>query len=263
MTAPVTVAAAAATHVGLVRTTNQDCLHVAGWSSSRSGARLQMDVPQRAVLAVIDGMGGQPGGELASWTVSRSLNEFRFDADTTIDDIGAAVRQLSDDVREAGRATVGHSRMGATIAGIAFAPCGIVLFNVGDSSILRISGDYVGQLAEIDRVGAHSVGQCLGGTEHPTAVDAHEMMFDPRDHETLILCTDGLTDCVDVDRVAELAKQFDGIGLAQALIAAACESGAPDNVSVIVVDITAEPGRAPVGAEESVAGEVTAAGTDS
>ncbi|MFI8774641.1 PP2C family protein-serine/threonine phosphatase [Gordonia sp. NPDC062954] len=189
------------------------------------------------MIAVIDGMGGQPGGDLAAWTASRRLGELRLGNATSPDEVGEAIQQLSDHVLEVGRATEGHALMGAVIAGLVCADTGLFLFNVGDCSILRTSGDYVGELAEIDSAGEHAVGQCLGGTEHPVAIDAHPIAYTPAQPERLILCSDGLTRCVDTAQIGDLAGELDGPDLVRALIAAATRAGAPDNVTIAVVDI--------------------------
>ncbi|RHW25415.1 serine/threonine-protein phosphatase [Nocardioides immobilis] len=233
---------AAITHVGVVRTENQDCLHVAGWSSRQSGARLTMDLEAGGVLAVIDGMGGHVGGALASWSASRALGDLRLDTATGPSQVNRLVQGVSDAVREQGQLTEGHAAMGATIAGLVLGPAGLLIFNVGDCSILRLRDGYAGQLAVIDRVGDPDrpsvIGQCLGGSPQPTAIDAHADWFHPVDVERLVLCSDGLTDCVTTKEIVALAEAPVPIDdAARALIAAAVRNGAPDNVSVIVADV--------------------------
>jgi hypothetical protein len=49
---------AANTHVGLVRTSHQDAIHLNGWTASSSGAKIQMDLSGSGVAAVIDDTGG-------------------------------------------------------------------------------------------------------------------------------------------------------------------------------------------------------------
>lgn len=239
------VSVAATTHVGVARTENQDCLHVGGWSSQRSGARLELDVGSSGVVAVVDGMGGHVGGRLASWTAARALDDLRLDAATDPAAVNRILQQVSDAVRAHGAATVGHGSMGATIAGFVVTGRGLLLFNVGDCSILRVRDGYVGQLAAIDRVeGADRSGivaQCLGGTPHPTAVDAHAVWFSPVGRERLVLCSDGLTDCVPNSEIALLVEGVGSLGdIAASLVAAAVRRGAPDNISVIVAEVSVD-----------------------
>lgn len=241
MTTRPTIHVRATTHVGMVRTINQDCLHVAGWSSSLSGTQIAMPVPPRSVVAVIDGMGGQPGGDCASWTASRALGDARLERSATATDIGAKIQWVSDVVRTVGQSTQGYSRMGATIAGVAFTDAGMILFNVGDCSILQIDRTGVSQLAEIDRIGAHSVGQCLGGTEKPTAIDAHPIVFQPREREQLLLSTDGLTDCLTLDQIGQIIAGAGESDPLSELVRAACAAGAPDNISLALVTVAYVP----------------------
>lgn len=236
------VHAAATTHVGVVRSENQDCLALAGWSTQLSGARLDLELPPGTSAAVIDGMGGHPGGDHASRTAAHAIGMHRLGAATHPDEVGALVQRVSDTVRETGQATEGHAAMGATIAGVVVTEDALLLFNVGDCSILRIRDGYVGQLAVIDRVDptgrSSMIGQCLGGSPQPTAVDAHPDRFVPVGPERLVLCSDGLTDCVPNATIATVAASGVPRGdAARGLVAAAIRAGAPDNVSVIVVDV--------------------------
>jgi protein phosphatase len=54
--------------------------------------------------------------------------------------------------------------------------------------------------------------------------------------DQVLLCTDGLTEVVDDDRIAAvLAAQADGDDACRALIAAANQGGGPDNVTVVLL----------------------------
>jgi protein phosphatase len=54
----------------------------------------------------------------------------------------------------------------------------------------------------------------------------------------VLLCSDGLTEVVDDDRIAEvLAAQADGDGACRALIAAANDAGGPDNVTIVLLRV--------------------------
>ncbi|MFT4187317.1 MAG: protein phosphatase 2C domain-containing protein [Aeromicrobium sp.] len=232
---------AARTHIGLTRTSHQDSVHLDGWTASSHDAHATLDLRGRGVVAVIDGMGGHPGGETASRVASAALADLDLAsaADTTT--VDAIVQRVSDTVRETGARTEGYASMGATIAGFVVREEELLLFNVGDCSILRLRDGYVGQLALIDRVERGDgrpgvVAQSLGGTPTPTAVDAHADRFTPAPDDLLIVCSDGLTDPVGHEEIAALADQHpDPETLARHLVAAACRAGGPDNISVVVV----------------------------
>jgi protein phosphatase len=56
--------------------------------------------------------------------------------------------------------------------------------------------------------------------------------------DQVLLCSDGLTEVVDEERIAEvLAGQADGDGACRALIAAANDAGGPDNVTVVLLRV--------------------------
>lgn len=232
---------AASTHLGLVRTSHQDCLHIDGWTASSSGSRLQYDLDGHGVVAVIDGMGGHAGGEVAARTTSAHLADCRLANTTSPEDVDQILQQVSDHVRGIGAITEGHANMGATIAGFVVTPHDLLLFNVGDCSILRITDGFVGQLAvidrnEVDESGRTLLTQCLAGSPQATVVDAHAERFVPRGTDVLVLCSDGLTDIVDDATIGQIvAESADEVQIADELVAEACRAGAPDNVSVIVV----------------------------
>ncbi|MCD9152790.1 PP2C family protein-serine/threonine phosphatase [Aeromicrobium duanguangcaii] len=231
----------AATHLGLVRTSHQDCLHIDGWTASSSGSRLRHHLDGHGVVAVIDGMGGHAGGEVAARITSAHLADCRLANATSAEDVDQILQQVSDHVRGVGAITEGHANMGATIAGFVVTPDDLLLFNVGDCSILRITDGFVGQLAVIDRTDVDASGrtrltQCLGGATQATVVDAHAERFAPREADVLVLCSDGLTDVVDDATIGRIvAHSKDVVQISDELVSAACRAGAPDNVSIVAV----------------------------
>lgn len=238
----VAVEVAAGTHVGVVREQNQDCLHIDGWSTSASGARMTRSLREPSIVAVIDGMGGHPGGDLASWMVSKLLTDLRIATSPRPVDLNAGIQSVSDRVREAGSATEGYAHMGATIAGFVVGKDALMLFNVGDCSILRIRDGYIGQLAHIDRPGgsmSNVVNQCLGGSPQAVSVDSHATTLEILRPERLILCSDGLTDAIPDAALAQLCCDLtEPAALVGELINTAIRAGAPDNISLIIADIT-------------------------
>ncbi|MFW8584384.1 PP2C family protein-serine/threonine phosphatase [Rhizobium beringeri] len=82
---------------------------------------------------------------------------------------------------------------------------------------------------------AHIVTRAIGASDH-LVVETTEVSFRPGD--ALILCSDGLTDCVADAEITALMNAVSTPPVAcQRLISAALDNGAPDNVSVIVVQI--------------------------
>jgi len=81
---------------------------------------------------------------------------------------------------------------------------------------------------------AHVVTRAIGAAER-LDVDSVEVPLKPGDY--LLLCSDGLTDCVaEPEIIVQLSAPTPDVAC-QRLIAAALHNGAPDNVSVVVVRI--------------------------
>lgn len=235
----------ASTNIGRVREMNQDALFVDGWASSKSGTQLMrtFDSQSEVLVAVIDGMGGHPGGDHASWTAARALANLQASELSSPALVDAAVQTVSDSVRSQAVATEGHASMGATIAGLVLRRRETIVFNVGDCSIFRFTDGYLGQLAEIDRiVGTDGrkgvVSQCLAGSPNPTRINAHATSVAVHPGESLLLCSDGLTDCVPETDIATVLSESAPQDAVDRLIAAALEAGAPDNVSIILVAVS-------------------------
>jgi protein phosphatase len=131
-------------------------------------------------------------------------------------------------------------------------------FNIGDSRLYRsgeagleqvsVDHSYVQELvdsgrlspAEARRHPERSVITCALGVEAAYRPDF--WLFPAEPGQRFLLCSDGLTDEVgDADISALLARADHPQIAADALVAAALHAGAADNVSVIVVDVRANP----------------------
>ena len=135
---------------------------------------------------------------------------------------------------------------GTTVVGAALSPDGLLHFNVGDSRAYHFSADQLIRLSEDDvpagttgpRPGRsnHGVTQCLGGTFGPGLLDPHVSTKPPlRRHETLLLCSDGLTDMVaetDIEQALRIAVEPETCVMR--LLQLALDGGGEDNISIIV-----------------------------
>ena len=83
----------------------------------------------------------------------------------------------------------------------------------------------------------HVVTRALSGGEDPE-VEITELDIQPGDR--LLICSDGLSGVVPVDRLAEIIGRMDPLDkTCQALIDAANQAGGPDNITVAVLQIEA------------------------
>ena len=234
----------AGTDVGLARSGNEDS-YLCG----------------RTVFAVADGLGGHQGGEVASAMAVEPLAALDGRAFT---DAGQAAEALAAAVGEANRAILQRARedralwgMGTTVTAAAVAADRLLqLAHVGDSrAYLLRGGGPLRQLTEDHTAVAEAVGRGLltraQAAVHPQrGVVTRAVGLDPgvrvdtppplelAEGDQVLLCSDGLTEVVDEERIAEvLAGQADGDGACRALIAAANDAGGPDNVTVVLLRV--------------------------
>src|SRR5262245_6093698 len=117
-----TLSAAMATDIGRVRTNNED--------SSFAGRRL---------VAVADGIGGLPAGELASQIAIAALQP--LEAADVIDPLPAlrkAVQAANARILELSDSNPAVEGMGTTVTALLLAPGGLGLVHVGDSRAYRL-----------------------------------------------------------------------------------------------------------------------------
>ena len=234
------------TDVGLRRHENQDTFAV--------------ETIGKSVAAVVcDGMGGAEGGQIASTlAVETFMKELRalLREDMSVEQLrelaSFCVAQANTAVYE--RALENDCRgMGTTLVSAVAGEKGTVVCNVGDSraylfrggEITRITHDHsvVQTLVESGNITAEEarthpnrnlITRALG-TEEVTQCDAFEVSFQRGDK--LLLCTDGLVvTATDEDICRAVCSGKSSKQDLDDLIALAKAQGAPDNVTVVLVD---------------------------
>ena len=233
--------AAAVSHVGRIRTENQDSGYV--------GAYLSF---------VADGMGGHAGGDVASAIVTRKARE----ADRRYDSPEEAAQALADALRAGNdalqEAMVEHpelSGMGTTASGVIRVGDRVGIAHIGDSRIYRyrvgaleqLSTDhtFVQKLVDAGRITREEaehhprrnvVMRVLGNVETNPEIDT--MVVDTLPGDRWLVCSDGLSSYVDEERIRFILEQgLDAPSTVQRLVNESLSRGAPDNVTVVVVDI--------------------------
>jgi serine/threonine protein phosphatase Stp1 len=227
------------THVGRVRTNNEDgyCLR-----------------PERAFWVVADGMGGHEKGEWASGAIVEAAQALSIS-----DDFEAACLGIADMIHAANayiheEAEQRGIQMGSTFVGLHLSGGQFGLFWVGDSRayVLRdgmlhqLSRDHSQVQAMVDRglitaeeAAGHPMSHVLAravGVQAEVEVDA--IVDEAMPGDVFLLCSDGLTNRVSD---AEIAAALDGHPHQEALdylIALTLERGAPDNVTAIIVGVS-------------------------
>ncbi len=227
---------AAITHVGTVRTANQDAV---------------LDRPARGLWCVADGMGGHSAGELASARLIETLDALSAERLST-DGVIAAVREVNLELTSLGKAR--NTTIGSTIAVLLANGATMTALWAGDSRIGRLRQ---GQFEWLTR--DHSFVQELidRGEITPEQADRHPMRhlitrvvgvdpdpgvealaLDVRAGDVLLVCSDGLIHAVPEAEIGQQLGQPDPHATVKSLLATALHNGARDNVSAVVVRVT-------------------------
>ncbi|MFJ3792319.1 PP2C family protein-serine/threonine phosphatase [Kitasatospora sp. NPDC090091] len=249
------IAVSALSHEGLVRKRNEDSLTVGPWTLcatvTTNPQTLLFPLGPPCVVAVADGLGGHPGGEVASALVARELAA----AGPALDG-EEAVRETLQACNRAVYAVAagdpGLAAMGTTVAGLVLLAEQAVAFNVGDSRVYRVADDGLRRVSVDDspppppgRRTTAMVTQTLGGSFGLTFVEPHVRSAPLAAGDRYLVCSDGLTDPVPEEELAELlarhradVERGDGRAAFE-LWKAAIEAGGPDNISLALVRIGA------------------------
>ena len=226
---------------GLIREGNQDAVY--------AGPRL---------LAVADGMGGMAAGDVASNLAIAAMAPLDEDVpgDSLVDALRSAVEIANQNLRDAVDANPALEGMGTTLTGMLFSGTKFAMVHVGDSRAYMLRDDEFSQLTKDDTYVQMLVDQGLIRPEeagsHPRRavvtqalqgepVSPSYVIVEPVAGDRWLLCSDGLTTVVAPERIeVELLAHSDPQQAAEALVRLALEGGGPDNVTVIVADLTTD-----------------------
>ena len=242
----------AVSHVGKIRQNNQD--------SGYAGAQL---------FVVADGMGGHAGGDVASAIALKRVMEAdrqyvsAADAEFALQSaLSAANTMLAETVFEHPELT----GMGTTVSAILRSGSQVAIAHIGDSRIYllrdgtlkQITADhtFVQRLVDSGRITPEEAAvhprrsvlmRVLGDVDAAPEIDT--TVFDVLPGDRWLLCSDGLSSYVSDDKIAHaLTVQTAVKDAADRLVKESLDQGAPDNVTVVIVDIddTGESGSSPV-----------------
>lgn len=199
------------------------------------------------VLAVADGLGGHPAGDLASQMVTSQLAR-RAGALVSEEAIEGAVREINTGVYQAMAARLELAGMGSTLAGLAVHDGWVAWFNVGDSPVFVWDPPYLAQLSPADVPQGEARGrvtQTLGGLNTFCEIDPHVGTEKFRAPARYLVCSDGLAGVLDVADI-EAVMGRPAMETVDALLAEVADRGSPDDCSLIILDLSspeAEPVR--------------------
>ncbi|WP_435746613.1 PP2C family protein-serine/threonine phosphatase [Nocardioides sp. SYSU DS0663] len=237
--------------VGLVRSNNEDSGFVGG-----------------GLCLVADGVGGAAAGEVASATAAQAFLDAVASGVGDPEEVFARATDLARaGIRRAIQRDLSRLGMATTLTAVLSDGDRVVLGHVGDSRAYRLRGGTLVRLSTDHTYVAHLLesGQLRAGdlARHPWRnVVLRSLDGDPAEQEIdvvavdvvvgdrLLLCSDGLSDLVSEERIAELLGGPRTDDAARLLLEEALAAGGRDNVTCVVVDVVED--REPPTGEDAV-----------
>lgn len=234
------------THVGMVRSNNEDSLLIR----------------EPYLFAVADGMGGYAAGEIASRATLKAFElatyKLRHEQDTDVEKILAdAFDKANEHICLMSAKNQSYAGMGTTLTAL-YLPGDDTAYaaHVGDSRLYLFRNRALSQVTQDHSYVADLVAkgkltdkeafshpqknmllQAIGAEEHIRTDIIH---FAVEAGDILLLCSDGLSDMLRDNEIADVLEQNDLAAAADILLAKVLENGGRDNVSFIMIALAAE-----------------------
>ena len=235
--------AGTATHTGRIRASNQDAVGMVD-----------------DLFVVADGMGGHRGGEVAAAEAVGALMVGLERADRA--GLVAAVRAANRSILERAAVEPDLSGMGTTLCALAVVDSltgddALAVANIGDSRVYRFAAGYLDQVsddhslvADLMRAGEITAEEAARhpqrniltralGIEADPLIDSWDLV--PVHGDRYLLCSDGLFNELDDERLAEVLSEGSVQEVADRLVDEAVDNGGHDNVTVLVAEVVAGP----------------------
>ena len=235
------VKSAALSHVGKIRSNNQD--------SGYAGTQL---------FVVADGMGGHAGGDVASAIAIRRIRETDRvygspgDAEFALQSSLIAANQLLAETVFEHQELTG---MGTTVSALLRVGDSMAVAHIGDSRVYLFRDDelsqitadhtFVQRLVDSGRISPEEAAvhprrsvlmRVLGDVDAAPEIDTATLGTQPGDR--WLICSDGLSSYLAEERIKKaLAAELDAEQVAKRLVKETLDHGAPDNVTIVVVDV--------------------------
>ena len=263
----------ALTDRGKVRSNNEDHFLVARLSKSMRVCKTslpgegetQFSEEEGYLIVVADGMGGAAAGEHASALAVGSiegfvLNTLKWFLHLSGHDEHQLVTELRQSLESADRTVIERARsnrafygMGTTLTMAFSVATDLFIVHAGDSraylfrdgELDQLTSDHtvVQELIDAGMISPedakhhnrrHVVTNVIGGPGEGVSAEIHKLNL--LDGDTVLYCTDGLTEPVDDDAIAEILHHHpDPEDACTRLVELALNRGAPDNVTAVVV----------------------------
>ena len=232
--------------IGLVRQGNEDSAYVS---------------PQ--LIAVADGMGGHAAGEVASRIavqvlkgLTATLTATDIDEDSVSDLLMHSLHSIDAELAAVAEEEIEKRGMGTTLTALLLRDNQLALLHVGDSRCYRLRGGSLEQLSNDHTViqelldqGAISEAEAA---EHPQRsmltqalrgdgdVTPVLQVYEVKKGDRFLLCSDGLSGVLTEKEIKIGLKKSDKDEAVKFLVDATYINGAPDNVTVLIADISSD-----------------------
>ena len=266
----------AASHQGHVRENNEDSYLVIRFGRSLENLLTNVDheflnrnYSSRGYgMLVADGMGGMAGGEVASRLVLTKLIELLVDTSdwvlalqrehdvmTVLERMTDRFLQLDETVRNEAASDQTLQGMGTTLTVAGVLGSDLIVGHVGDSRAYLLRDDALKQLTTDHTLAQALIDAGVANRDDPASrsmrhvltaavgslgeqVDPQVQRFKLQPGDQLLLCTDGLTETVEDDTIAQVLRDAESAQTAcQSLVDLALAGGGVDNVTVVVAHI--------------------------
>ena len=226
--------------MGLVRASNQDWVEIRNYSN---GSCLSI---------VCDGIGGEAGGDVASKEAAHSFIYY-FENNMSEDIkslIFSSINNANQRIIKIGRTNRNISNLGTTLV-IAFIENNILhVANIGDSRAYIVSSSDIIQVTkdhsvvnELISKGIITPGEAKDAPSRNIITRAlGSINYSPdyytvhlKENEKILLCTDGLTNCVDDSDIKRIINENIAEEAIEILIDTANNNGGIDNITVSLI----------------------------
>lgn len=244
------VEGAVASDVGCVRKVNEDSARLVS-----SGDEAGEDGGWLAVVA--DGMGGHSAGDVASRMAVETISrQFQWGSGQPAEALLDAVQTANRSIFEEAKGAEALSGMGTTCTALVLADWQAYLAHVGDSRLYLVRAGDIYCMTEDDSSVMEMVRQGMItreearshvdrnvilralGTHPAVEVSRWARPFPVREGDRFVLSTDGLHDLVEDTEIRDAVLTRGRQQACARLIAAARERGGPDNITVVVLEVS-------------------------
>jgi protein phosphatase len=260
------------TDQGRVRANNEDQFLIAEltksmyvWHTSLPERKAQFGNERGHLFVVADGMGGHRAGEHASALAVVAIEQFAlntfqwfFNADKSkaqnaLRQFQIALQQADYQILEESWEHPELTGMGTTLTLAYHLDAQLCVVHAGDSRGYIFADDHLRQITHDDTVTAemvqrgelqpeqaaghrfrHVITNAVGGNVAGVSAEAHAL--DVHGGDRLLLCSDGLTEMVTNEAIADVLRaETDPQAACRTLVARANEAGGRDNITALVV----------------------------